>query len=72
MKACVPESKFELGAPGWKKLPLLQGLCKARNGKPGLDAKFFLDPSTTTRRRLVEELYVGNSYMYLSDYKHLN
>lgn len=70
VRAQAPEAKYELGAPGWKNLPLMTRLTKTKGSTPGLTMKVFLDPPSETNRKPVDEVYVNNSDILLVDYKH--
>lgn len=61
--------KYELGAPGWKKLPFLSHKTKNNSGKQGLDMTVYLEPPTTKDRKPVEQLDVETSNIILNDYK---
>ncbi|KIW19815.1 hypothetical protein PV08_00390 [Exophiala spinifera] len=63
------DSKYALGAPGWKTLPLMTRLTKTKGDKPGLTMKVYLDPPSVKDRELVDEVYVNNSDILLVDYK---
>ncbi|KAL1961090.1 hypothetical protein VTO42DRAFT_4978 [Malbranchea cinnamomea] len=62
--------KYELGAPGWKKLPLLSHKTKTKEGKQGLVMTVYLDPPSVKDRKPVDEILVRSSYVLLNDYKH--
>ena len=62
--------KYELGAPGWKKLPYLSHKTKKKDGKQGLDMTVYLEPPTAKDRKPVDQLNVPSSNVILNDYKH--
>lgn len=62
--------KYELGAPGWKKLPLLSQIAKRSDGQSGFDVKVFLEaPSSGVARKPVDSFTVKTSDIFLADYK---
>ncbi|CAK4027760.1 glycoside hydrolase family 3 [Lecanosticta acicola] len=61
--------QYELGAPGWKRLPLLSDNVKTTDGKTGLLMKMFLDPPSATGRAPFDELHIGDTQVSLFDYK---
>ncbi|KEF51562.1 beta-glucosidase [Exophiala aquamarina CBS 119918] len=62
--------KYELGAPGWKKLPLLSQIARRSDFQPGFDAKVFLEaPSSNVQRKPVDSFTVTTSDIFLADYK---
>ena len=70
LQAQCSNSKYSLGAPGWKKLPCMSFKTKTEDGKQGLTMKVFLDPPTKPQRQQIDEVYVKNSDILLVDYKH--
>lgn len=66
----VHDAKYELGAPGWKALPLMTRLTKTEEKKDGLTMRVFLDPPSVTDRKPIDEVYVNKSDILLVDYKH--
>lgn len=70
IRAQVPHAKYELGAPGWKDLPLMTRVTKTSNNKDGLTMKVFLDPPSVRDRKPIDEVYVPYSDILLVDYKH--
>ncbi|EXJ81029.1 beta-glucosidase [Capronia epimyces CBS 606.96] len=70
IRAQVPHAKYELGAPGWKDLPLMSRLTKTSGNKDGLTMKVFLDPPSVRDRKPIDEVYVSYSDILLVDYKH--
>ena len=62
--------KYSLGAPGWKKLPVMSLRTKTKDGKQGMTMKVFLDPPTKTQRQQIDEIYINHSDCLLVDYKH--
>lgn len=62
--------KYELGAPGWKKLPLLSRVTTALDGKPGLTMTTYLQPPSHTKRTAIETLRITTSDIFLADYHH--
>ncbi|KAL4881051.1 putative beta-glucosidase I [Aspergillus karnatakaensis] len=69
VKKQVPDVKYKLGAAGWKKLPLLSRLTKAKNGLAGFDMKLYLEPPSVQNREAVDSLYIDTSDIFLDDYK---
>lgn len=67
--AQAKDVKYSLGCAGYKNLPLLSAIVKAKNGKPGFWAKTFAQPPTVKDRKPVEELYVEQSEMPFMDYE---
>ena len=70
VRAKVPSAEYELGAPAWKRMPLLSNITSTDGGKQGLSMKFYLDPPSVKGRKPVDQLRVRDSYIHLSDYKH--
>jgi beta-glucosidase len=70
LRAQVPDIQYALGAPGWKKIPLLSRLTKASNGLEGFDMTVFLDPPSKKNRHIIDSLYVNTADIFLDDYKH--
>jgi beta-glucosidase len=70
VKSKVPNAEYELGAPAWKRMPLLSNMTTTEGGKQGLSMRFFLDPPSVKGRSPVDQLRVRDSYIHLSDYKH--
>ncbi|KAL2429863.1 putative beta-glucosidase I [Exophiala dermatitidis] len=70
VRAQVPHAKYELGAPGWKLLPLMTRMTKNSENQDGLTMKVFLDPPSVRDRRPVDEVHVPYSDILLVDYKH--
>jgi beta-glucosidase len=68
VKGKVPDVEYELGAPAWKRLPLLSNVAKT-GGKQGMHMKFFLEPPTTKNREQIDQLRIRDSNIFLSDYK---
>lgn len=66
----VPEAQYELGAPGWKALPLMTRVTKTEGGRDGLTMRVFLDPPSVSGRKAIDEVYVNKSDILLIDYKH--
>ncbi|KAK5104972.1 beta-glucosidase [Lithohypha guttulata] len=64
------DAQYALGAPGWKKLPLITRKLKTADGRQGLIMKVYLDPPSTKGRESIDEVYVNDSNMFLADYKH--
>lgn len=62
--------KYELGSPGWKRLPFLSHKTKTKDGKRGLDMTVYLEPPTTKDRKPIDKLPVDTSRIILNDYKH--
>ena len=67
--------EYALGAPGWKKLPLLSYISKAMDGKPGFSLKIYKEPPTyatenkSQKRTLVDDLHVRDSNINMFDYR---
>jgi beta-glucosidase len=61
--------KYQLGAVGWKNLPLLSRLTKTKDGREGLTMRVYLDPPENTDREKVDEIYMSQSDCLLTDYK---
>lgn len=70
IRSKVPEAKYELGAPGWKSVPLMSRVTKTTDGQIGLTMKVFLEPASVTSRKAVDEVFVNKSDILLVDYKH--
>ncbi|KOS38307.1 hypothetical protein ACN38_g10859 [Penicillium nordicum] len=70
LRAQVPDVQYALGVPGWKKMPLLSRLTKARNGLEGFDMKVYLEPPSKKDREMVDSLYVNTADIFLADYRH--
>ena len=66
----APDAKYTLGAPGWKKLPLLSRLTKTSDGKQGLTMKVYLEPPIHKDREVIDTVYVADSSCLLVDYHH--
>lgn len=69
IKTKSKDVKYELGAPGWKRLPLLSHLSKTSSGKSGLDMKIFLEPPSKGERTAIDELVIHDTQVSLFDYK---
>ena len=70
VRSKVPDAEYALGAPAWKRMPLLSNITTTDGGKQGLSIKFYLDPPSVKGRSPVDQLRVRDSYIHLSDYKH--
>jgi beta-glucosidase len=70
VRSKVPDAEYALGAPAWKRMPLLSNITTTDGGKQGLSMKFYLDPPSVKGRSPVDQLRVRDSYIHLSDYKH--
>lgn len=70
IQSSCSKTKYALGAPGWKKLPLLSNRVKTKHGKHGLDMKVYLDPPSKKSRQPFDELLIEKSDVLLVDYKH--
>ena len=70
MKAKVKDVQYELGVTAWKRLPLISHLAKTRDGQPGLDMKFYLEPPCSKEREAFEELVIKDTNISLFDFKH--
>jgi len=70
IKIQAPNVKYELGAPGWNRLPLMSQTAQTKDGKPGLTMHVFLDPPSHQGRQPIDEVYVSKSDILLVDYKH--
>lgn len=68
-KAQASDIQHTLGAPGWKKMPLLSRLTKSSSGLVGFDMKVFLDPPSNPNRKVFDSLYVNTSDIFLANYK---
>ncbi|EME44708.1 glycoside hydrolase family 3 protein [Dothistroma septosporum NZE10] len=69
IKAKAKDVRHALGAPGWKRLPLLSRLAKTNTNKPGLIMKFYLDPPNKSDRVAIDELHIRDTNIFLFDYK---
>lgn len=69
VKSKTSDVQYELGAPGWKQLPLLSQVAKMADDRRGLTMKVYLEPPSTENRKVVEERVIHNSYLLLFDYK---
>jgi len=69
IKNQAKDVKYTLGAPGWKKLPLLSRMSKTKDGKPGLTMSVYLDPPSKKDRELIDTVHVSESNALLADYK---
>ncbi|KAK4496695.1 hypothetical protein PRZ48_012677 [Zasmidium cellare] len=69
IKAKSKDAQYELGAPGWKLLPLLSRAAKTSKGESGLDMKIFLDPPSKTDRKSIDDLHIRDTSIFLFDYK---
>lgn len=69
VRAKVPHAEYELGAPAWKRMPLLSNVAKTEGGKQGLTMKFYTEPSSSKGREPVDQLKIRDSNIFLSDYK---
>jgi beta-glucosidase len=70
ISAACKDTKYTLGAPGWKKTPLISERVKGKNGKNGLDMQCFLEPPSKKDRKAFDELFITKSDVLLADYKH--
>lgn len=70
IQAKAKNVQYELGVPGWKRLPLLSKVAKLPSGEPGLTMKIFLDPPSKTDRTPLDELTITETTVNLFDYKH--
>ena len=70
LKAQCSRSKYTLGAPGWKKLPLMSNRTKSDDDKQGMTMKVFLEPPSKSQRQQIDEIYVNKTDVLLVDYKH--
>lgn len=61
--------RYALGAAGYRRLPDLGSTIKTADGKPGLTAKFFINPPSEKERKQVDQVHVDTSDILLSDYK---
>lgn len=61
--------EYALGAPGWKKLPLLSYISKSLDGQPGFSLKIYKEPPTEKSRTLVDDLHVRDSNINMFDYR---
>ncbi|KAK4610457.1 putative beta-glucosidase I [Fulvia fulva] len=69
VKSKTQNIQHELGAPGWKRLPLLSRVAKTNTGKSGLIMKFYLEPPTKSNRTAIDELHIRDTSIFLFDYK---
>lgn len=69
IKTQASDVKYSLGAPGWKKLPLISRLAKLEDGKPGIQMKCYLEPHGESNRTQIDDFTVDSSIVYLFDYK---
>lgn len=70
IQAKAKNVQYELGAPGWKRLPLLSKVAKLPSGQPGLTMKIFLDPPSKTDRTPLDEITITDTTVSLFDYTH--
>ena len=63
-------AKYALGAPGWKKLPLVSRKSRTEDGKQGLTMNVFLEPPEREDRKSIDEVYCHDANVFLVDYKH--
>ena len=70
LKAQCLDSKYCLGAPGWKKLPWMSLKTDSEDGKKGLTMKVYLEPPSNSKREQIDEVFVDKSDILLVDYKH--
>ena len=66
---CQSDVRYELGAYGHKELPLIGRLLQTFDGKPGFRFRSYDKPPGDSDRKLLDELHLTNSYMFLMDYK---
>lgn len=64
--------QYELGAPGWKWLPLLSESTITVSGDQGVQMTVYLDPPSTKNRKSVDQLDLSTSNVALYGYKHAN
>ncbi|KAF7193791.1 putative beta-glucosidase I [Pseudocercospora fuligena] len=69
IKAKAKDVQYELGAPGWKRLPLLSRVAKTSDGRNGLIMKIFLEPPSKSGRQAIDELLIKDTNAFLFDYK---
>ena len=70
IKNQAQDTKYTLGAPGWKKTPLLSHMSKTADNKQGLTMHVYLDPPTKKDRQSIDTVHVSDSNCFLVDYKH--
>lgn len=70
VQAKAKDVRYELGAPGWKRLPLFSKVAKLPSGEPGLTMRIFLDPPSKQDRTALDELTITETAVNLFDYKH--
>ena len=70
VKNAAKDVSYTLGAPGWKKLPLLSRISKTSDNEPGLTMSVYLDPPSNKNRERIDTVYVADSNCFLVDYKH--
>lgn len=66
----VKDSQYELGAPGWMRLPLITEMSKTKKGEKGLDMTIYLEPHGSKDQKAVHSKPVESSSLPLSDFKH--
>ncbi|SMR61167.1 unnamed protein product [Zymoseptoria tritici ST99CH_1E4] len=69
VRAKCKDAQYELGAPGWKSLPLLSNIAKTKTGERGLTMKLFLEPHSDPHRKLLDEVIIDSTMISLFDYK---
>jgi beta-glucosidase len=69
IKSKCANVQHELGAPGWKRLPLLSRLAKTPDGRSGLIMKVYLDPPSKPDRQAIDELLIKDTNVMMFDYK---
>ncbi|OTB03436.1 glycoside hydrolase family 3 protein [Hypoxylon sp. CI-4A] len=70
IKSHAPHVEYKLGAPNWKKLPLLSDISHTDEGQKGLVMRVFLEPPNIESRHSVDEIRVDTSDIVLIDYEH--
>lgn len=62
--------QYALGAPGWKRLPLLTEVSKSPDGEQGLRLDVFLQSPDREDRKPIDSFLTKTSNVTLYDYKH--
>ena len=68
LRSYTPHAEYELGTPGWKKLPLLHNLVRRSDGGVGFDVKAYRDPPTKKERKAVDSFRIATADVFLADY----
>ncbi|GAB7359691.1 hypothetical protein MBLNU230_g6866t3 [Neophaeotheca triangularis] len=62
--------QYTLGAPGWKRPPLITEMSKTKKGEKGLNMTIYLEPHSNKDKKAVYSKPIESSYVPLSDFKH--